>query len=82
MAEKVYIHQQPFNYIVWVGEIDDYYTNYEDAKKDYLEWISKGYDDIKLTDMNYNILMESDKPSLFDMNQLELKNKYRRKDFK
>ena len=71
-----------FNYIVWVGEIDDYYTNYEDAKKDYLEWISEGYDDIKLTDINHNILMESEKPSLFDMDQLELKNKYRRKDYK
>jgi|TARA_R110002073_G_scaffold6902_1_gene40070 hypothetical protein len=49
-----------FKYIVWVGEIDDYYVDFKEAKNDYLEWINKGYDDIKLTDINNNILNESE----------------------
>jgi hypothetical protein len=37
-----------YNYIVWVGGVDDYYINYKDAKKDYDDWISKGYDDVHI----------------------------------
>ena len=35
-----------YKYIVWVDGCDDYYTNYNDAKRDADEWIAKGYDDI------------------------------------
>ena len=35
-----------WKYIVWVGGVDDYYTNYLDAKKAYDEWITQGYDDV------------------------------------
>ena len=35
-----------YNYIVWVGGCDDYYSNYNDAKKDADEWKAKGYDDV------------------------------------
>ena len=35
-----------YKYIVWVGGVDDYYTNYLDAKKAYDEWIAQGYDDV------------------------------------
>ena len=35
-----------YKYIVWVGGCDDYYTNYNDAKRDADEWIAKGYDDV------------------------------------
>ena len=31
-----------WKYIVWVGGVDDYYTNYLDAKKAYDEWIAQG----------------------------------------
>lgn len=35
-----------YKYIVWVGGCDDYYTNYNDAKRDADEWKAKGYDDV------------------------------------
>jgi len=35
-----------WKYIVWVGGVDDYYTNYLDAKKAYDEWIAQGYDEV------------------------------------
>jgi hypothetical protein len=37
-----------WKYIVWVGGVDDYYTNYLDAKKAYDEWIEQGYDNVIL----------------------------------
>jgi len=35
-----------YKYIVWIGGVDDYYTNYTNAKRDYDNWINKGYDDV------------------------------------
>ena len=35
-----------WKYIVWVGGVDDYYTNYLDAKKAYDKWIAQGYKDV------------------------------------
>jgi len=35
-----------WRYIVWVGGNDDYYKNYNDAKRDADEWKAKGYDDV------------------------------------
>jgi len=35
-------------YIVWVGGIDDHYTNLSDAELALREWKSKGYDDVQL----------------------------------
>ena len=40
-----------WKYIVWVGGCDDYYVDYEQAKKHYDEWIEKGYDDVFLTEI-------------------------------
>jgi len=37
-----------WKYVVWVGACDDYYIDYEQAKKHYDEWIDKGYDDVHL----------------------------------
>ena len=37
---------QEYKYIVWVGGVDDYYTNYNDAQRDADEWKDKGYDDV------------------------------------
>jgi hypothetical protein len=37
-----------YKYIVWVGGVDDYYVNYENAKRDYDYWISQGYNDVIL----------------------------------
>lgn len=37
-----------WNYVVWVSGSDDYYANYEDAKRDYDEWLDKGYDEVQL----------------------------------
>jgi len=39
-------YMQGWRWIVWVGGVDDYYTNYERAKKHYDEWIEEGYDDV------------------------------------
>ena len=37
-----------YKWIVWVGGVDDYYVHYADAKRDYDNWLSKGYDDVVL----------------------------------
>ena len=37
---------EEYKYIVWVGGCDDYYKNYNDAKRDADEWRAKGYDDV------------------------------------
>jgi hypothetical protein len=37
-----------YKYIVWVGGVDDYYTNYKDAKIAYKEWVSLGYDEVQI----------------------------------
>ena len=39
---------EEWKYVVWVGACDDYYVDYEQAKKHYDEWIDKGYDDVHL----------------------------------
>ena len=44
-------YKQGWRWIVWVGGTDDYYKNYEDAKRDYYEWIDKGYDDITIEEI-------------------------------
>lgn len=35
-----------YNYIVWIGGVDNYYIYYDDAKKDYDNWINQGYNDV------------------------------------
>ena len=35
-----------YKYIVWVGGVDDYYTDYENARLAFNEWVSLGYDDV------------------------------------
>ena len=37
---------EKYKYIVWVGGVDDYYSNYKDAKRDADQWKAKGYDDV------------------------------------
>tara|TARA_R100000781_G_scaffold20703_2_gene15629 strand:+ start:556 stop:741 length:186 start_codon:yes stop_codon:yes gene_type:complete len=49
-----------WKYIVWVGGVDDYYTNYEKAKKHYNEWIKKGYDDVILETVSEKIGIKTD----------------------
>tara|TARA_R100001129_G_C5146940_1_gene197716 strand:+ start:308 stop:454 length:147 start_codon:yes stop_codon:yes gene_type:complete len=43
-----------WKYVVWVGGCDDYYVDYEQAKKHYDEWIEKGYDDVILEEIKEN----------------------------
>ena len=43
-----------FKYVVWVGGVDDYYTNYDRAKEHYDEWIEQGYDQVILFDLQNN----------------------------
>jgi hypothetical protein len=48
-----------YNYIVWVGGVDDYYVNYSDAKRDYDEWVSQDYDEVcieKIEEEKENII--------------------------
>ena len=33
-------------YIVWIGGVDEYFTNYTDAKKCYDYWKEKNYDQV------------------------------------
>ena len=44
-------YQSKWKYIVWVGGVDDYYTDYERAKEHYDEWIAKGYDDVTIQEI-------------------------------
>jgi hypothetical protein len=39
-------YKNGWRYIVWVGGVDDYYKNYNDAKRHFNEWKDKGYDDV------------------------------------
>ena len=45
------ITMEEYKYIVWVGGCDDYYKNYNDAKRDADEWRAKGYDDVILEEI-------------------------------
>ena len=47
-------YKNGWRYIVWVGGVDDYYTDYDRAKKHYDEWIEQGYDDVVLLDLQNN----------------------------
>jgi len=40
-----------WRWIVWVGGVDDYFLNYEDAKESYDEWIEAGYDFVKIEEI-------------------------------
>ena len=42
-----------YKWIVWVGGVDDYYVHYADAKRDYDNWIDKGYDNVVIEEINY-----------------------------
>ena len=37
-----------YKYIVWVGGVDDYYTDLDRAIEDFREWIEKGYDEVAI----------------------------------
>ena len=37
-----------YKYIVCTGGVDDYFTNYKQAKKVYNEWIDLGYNDVQI----------------------------------
>ena len=43
-----------WQYIVWVGGVDDYYTTYEKAKEHYDEWVEKDYDQVALVRIKDN----------------------------
>ena len=47
-------YKNGWRYVVWVGGVDDYYTDYDRAKKHYDEWIEQGYDDVVLLDLQNN----------------------------
>jgi hypothetical protein len=37
-----------YRWVVWVGDIDDHYKDYDRAINDYNEWLDKGYDDVSI----------------------------------
>ena len=43
-----------WKYIVWVNDVDDYYTIYKRAKEHYDEWIEKDYDQVSLVRIKDN----------------------------
>ena len=44
-------YENGWRFIVWVGGNDDYCKNYSKAQMDYHNWVSKGYDDVVLTEI-------------------------------
>ena len=47
-------YQNDWRYAVWVGSVDDLFTDYDIAKKHYDKWIEKGNDDVVLLDLQNN----------------------------
>lgn len=41
-----------FKYIVWIGGVDEYFKDYESAKKCYDYWKSKKYDQVIIQKIN------------------------------
>jgi len=39
---------EKYKYILWVGGIANYYHDYHDAVSDYWSFISEGYDDVQI----------------------------------
>ena len=35
-------------YVLWIGGIPDYYNDFKSMYFDYLDWIEKGYNDVKM----------------------------------
>tara|TARA_R100001509_G_C4805435_1_gene194569 strand:- start:198 stop:395 length:198 start_codon:yes stop_codon:yes gene_type:complete len=46
-----------YNYIVWVGGVDDYYTDLNQAIQHFEEWIEKGYEDVILQEIKTNKIL-------------------------
>ena len=46
--KKGRIKKMQYKYIVWVGGVDDYYTDLDQAIEHFKEWIEKGYDDVAI----------------------------------
>ena len=44
-------YKNGWRYIVWTGNVDDYFKDYETAKQSYDEWIEKEFDDVWLTEL-------------------------------
>ncbi len=47
-----------YNYVIWVGGVDDYYTDLDRAVKHFWEWIDKGYEDVILEDLKTNTILK------------------------
>jgi len=41
-----------YNYIVWVGDIDDYYVDLDRATEHFEEWLEQGYDEVILEEIS------------------------------
>ena len=67
-----------FKYVVWVGGVDDYYTNYERAKQHYDEWIEKKYDDVIMLDLKSNKELHNSEP--IKKNRMDYFEQYYKKD--
>ena len=37
-----------WKFAVWVGGVDDYFIDYESAKRHHDYWVDKGHDDVKI----------------------------------
>jgi len=40
-----------WKWAVWVGGVEDYYCDYNDAQNAYKKWTSQGYDDVILEEL-------------------------------
>tara|TARA_R110000824_G_scaffold356857_1_gene544126 strand:+ start:44 stop:196 length:153 start_codon:yes stop_codon:yes gene_type:complete len=45
-------YKQGWRWIVWVGDVDDYYVDYDTAKKHFDESIEKGYDLVVMVEIS------------------------------
>ena len=47
-----------YNYVLWVGAVDDYYTDLDRAVQHFWEWIDEGYEDVILEDLKTNTILK------------------------
>lgn len=46
-----YDYKNGWRFIVWTGNVDDYFKDYDTAKECYDDWIEKEFDDVWLTEL-------------------------------
>ena len=50
--------EMKYNYVLWIGGVDDYFVDLDQAHQNFWEWIDKGYEDVILQDLKTNKILK------------------------